>query len=169
MAGVYDVQNRLVAKSITFFGDDLRAAEAIQAGLTPTQQAVDVNQQNIEANKVQIAANHERIVANEKLIAENDQEIKDVSERFSNLTEFDTKGETTVFFASGSKSISAESQSPLGIWRDAAGLTGYLVEVKGNADSTGNASMNQRLSMDRGQEVVAFLIQNCNVPVRRAS
>ena len=76
VAGVYDAQNRLVAKSITFSGDDLRAAEAIQAGLTPTQQAVDVHQQNIEANKVQIVANHERIGANEKQIAENEQEIK---------------------------------------------------------------------------------------------
>ncbi len=166
--GVYDAQNRLVAKSITFSGDDLRSAEAIQAGLTPTQQAVEVNQQNIEANKAQIAANRERIGANEKQIAENDQEIKDVSERFSNLTEFDTKGETTVFFSSGSKSISAESQSSLrDLARNAAGLTGYLIEVKGYADSTGNASMNQRLSMDRAQEVVAFLIQNCNVAVRR--
>jgi len=27
--------------------------------------------------------------------------------------------------------------------------------------------MNQRLSMDRAQEVVAFLIQNCSVLVRR--
>jgi Asp-tRNA(Asn)/Glu-tRNA(Gln) amidotransferase C subunit len=111
VAGVYDAQNRLVAKSITLSGDDLRAAEAIQAGLTPTQQAVDVNQQNIEANKVQIAANHERIGVKEEQIEENDQEIKDVSERFSNLTEFDTRGETTVFFASGSKSISAAHRS----------------------------------------------------------
>ena len=27
--------------------------------------------------------------------------------------------------------------------------------------------MNQKLSMERAQEVVAFLMQNCNVPVRR--
>jgi hypothetical protein len=47
------------------------------------------------------------------ILRKNDHEIKNVSERFSNLTEFDTKGETTVFFASGSKSISAESQSSL--------------------------------------------------------
>ena len=76
VAGVYDAHNRLVAKTITFSGRDLQAAEAIQAGLTPTQQAVDVNQQNIKANRVQIAANQERIGANEKHIAENDQEIK---------------------------------------------------------------------------------------------
>jgi flagellar motor protein MotB len=27
--------------------------------------------------------------------------------------------------------------------------------------------MNQTLSMDRAQEVVSFLIQNCSIPVRR--
>ena len=64
------------------------------------------NQENIAANKVQIAANREKIDSNE-------QEIQDVSKRFSDLTEFDTKGEATVFFASGSKSISAKDQAAL--------------------------------------------------------
>src|SRR5690348_6128316 len=32
--GVHDEQNRVVAKNITFSGDDLRTAETIQAGLT---------------------------------------------------------------------------------------------------------------------------------------
>jgi len=51
--------------------------------------------------------------------------------------------------------------------RNAGTLTGYLIEVKGFADSSGNAAMNQKLSMDRAQEVVAFLIQSGNIPVRR--
>jgi outer membrane protein OmpA-like peptidoglycan-associated protein len=38
--------------------------------------------------------------------------------------------------------------------------------VKGFADSSGNAAMNQKLSMDRAQTVIAYLIQTCNVPVR---
>jgi outer membrane protein OmpA-like peptidoglycan-associated protein len=38
--------------------------------------------------------------------------------------------------------------------------------VKGFADSSGNAAMNQKLSMERAQNVIAFLIQDCNVPVR---
>lgn len=41
-----------------------------------------------------------------------------------------------------------------------------VIQVKGFADSSGNAAMNQQLSMDRAQAVVAYLIQNCNVPVR---
>jgi OmpA-OmpF porin, OOP family len=139
----------------------LRTAETIQAGLTPTQQAVEANQQDIAANKVQIAANREKIAANE-------QEINDVSERFSNLTEFDTKDETTVYFASGSKKIAPEHETSLmDLAHKAVNLTGYLIEVRGFADSSGNAAMNQKLSMDRAQEVVSFLIQSCNVPVRR--
>src|SRR5580700_7345223 len=49
--GVGDAQSRVVAKTINFNSDDLETAEAIQAGLTPTKQAVATNQQNIAANK----------------------------------------------------------------------------------------------------------------------
>ena len=38
--------------------------------------------------------------------------------------------------------------------------------MKGFADSSGDAAMNTKLSMDRAQNVIAFLIQTCNVPVR---
>ena len=159
--GFRDEKGQLVADTINFSGEDLKSAEEIQAGLTPTQQAVQANQENIAANKVQIAANREGIDANE-------QDIQEVSKRFSDLTEFETKGEVSVFFASGSKNMSVNDQNSLReLARNASGLTGYLIEVKGYADSSGNAAMNQKLSMERAQEVVAFLIQNCNVPVRR--
>ena len=158
--GVHDEQGRVVAKTISFSGDDLKTAEAIQAGLSPTEQAVEGNQKNIEANKVQLAAQHEKIAANE-------QEIQDVSKRFADLTEFDVKGEATVYFESGSKKISVKDQTALKeLAHNSANLTGYLIQVKGYADSSGNAAMNQKLSMDRAQGVIAFLIQNGNVPVR---
>jgi outer membrane protein OmpA-like peptidoglycan-associated protein len=44
-------------------------------------------------------------------------------------------------------------------------LKGYLVQVKGYCDSRGSAAMNQQLSMERAQEVVAFLLQQGNVPL----
>jgi|SRR6185312_1058163 len=158
--GVHDEQNRVVAQTISFSGDDLRTAETIQAGLTATQEGVEANQQNIETNKVQIASNKEKISTNE-------QDIEDVSKRFSDLTEYDTKDEASVYFASGSKAISAKDKAALkGLSRQAVNLTGYIIQVKGYADSTGNAARNQQLSMDRAQEIIAFLIQDCNVPVR---
>jgi OmpA-OmpF porin, OOP family len=165
---------RVVAKSITFYKDDLRLAETIQAGLTPTQQDVATNQQNIQgnkdnvaANKVQTAANREQIDANGQQIAANQQEIQATTQRFSGLSEYDTKSTATIYFASGSDTISPSDQTALTQLAQAAvGLKGYIVQVKGYADSTGNAAMNQQLSMDRAQAVVAYLLQNCNIPLR---
>jgi len=169
--GVGDDQNRVVAMTIKFSKKDLQTAEAIQAGLNPTQEQVNANSQDISANKQGIQANQQDIAANKVQIASNREAIdanqEAVNKRFSDLTDYDTKGTVTVYFASGSTSISAKDKSALQqLGKDAAGLKGFLVEVKGFADSSGNAAMNQKLSMERAQGVVAYLIQNCNVSVR---
>ena len=169
--GVGDDQNRVVAMTIKFSKKDLQTAEAIQAGLNPTQEQVNTNTQDISSNKQGIQANQQDIAASKVQIASNREAIdanqEAVNKRFSDLTDYDTKGTVTVYFASGSTSISAKDKSALQqLGKDAAGLKGYLVEVKGFADSSGNAAMNQKLSMERAQGVVAYLIQSCNVSVR---
>jgi OmpA-OmpF porin, OOP family len=179
--GVGD-QDRATAKSITFSSDDLKTAQMIQAGLTPTQQQVAINKENIasnakgiEQNKAATQANQERIQANREAIDANQQqtaaatlEIQEAANRFSKLTEFEVKGNTTVNFAPGSAAIPAKGKADLtSLAKDAASLTGYIIEVKGFADSSGNAAMNQKLSMDRAQAVVSYLIQSCKIPVRR--
>jgi OOP family OmpA-OmpF porin len=172
--GVGDAQSRVTAKSITFNSDDLQMAEMIQAGLTPTNQQVVTNQQNIEsnaqnveANKQGIQANAQQVSANQQQIAANAQDIQEANKRFSDLTEYDTKGNVSVNFAAGSAAISSKGKADLtSLARDAANLTGYLIEVKGFADSSGNAAMNEKLSMDRAQAVISYLIQNCKIPVR---
>jgi len=169
--GVGDDQNRVVAMTIKFSKKDLQTAEAIQAGLNPTQEQVNTNTQDISSNKQGIQANQQDIAASKVQIASNREAIdanqEAVNKRFSDLTDYDTKGTVTVYFTSGSTSISAKDKSALQqLGKDAAGLKGYLVEVKGFADSSGNAAMNQKLSMERAQGVVAYLIQSCNVSVR---
>jgi OOP family OmpA-OmpF porin len=154
----------ILAKSITFDGDDLQTAEMIQAGLTPTEQKVATNQENIAANKQGIEANQQNIAANKATI---DVNAAETSKRFSELSEYDAKDQLDVRFASGSTKISAADQEALKkLAHDAVNLTGYIIQVKGYADSSGNAAMNQKLSMDRAQNVIAFLLQSCNVPVR---
>lgn len=137
--GVSDDQNRIVAKTITFDGDDLETAQMIEAGLHPTSEQVAANVKDIEEN----------------------------TNRFTELDEYDTKGEATVNFDVGSSKISAKDQAELKqLAQNAIVLNGYIIQVKGFADSTGNAAMNQQLSEDRAQAVIAYLVQNCNVPVR---
>jgi OmpA-OmpF porin, OOP family len=169
--GVGDDQNRVVAMTIKFSKNDLQTAEAIQAGLNPTQQRVQANSQGIQSNKQDIQANQQDIAASKVQIASNRESIdanqEAVNKRFADLTDYDTKSTVTVFFSSGSVSISTKDRDALQqLGKDAGGLKGYLVEVRGYADSSGNAAMNQKLSMERAQGVVAYLIQNCNVSVR---
>jgi OmpA-OmpF porin, OOP family len=179
--GVGDAQSRVVAKTITFDADDLQMAEAIQAGLTPTKQAVANNQQNIAANKKatqanaqgiqtnsqDISANQAATSANQQAISANQQQIQDTTKRFSELSEYDTKADISVNFAVGKSVISGDDKAALAkLAKDAVGTTGYIIDVKGFADSSGQAAMNQQLSMDRAQAVIAYLIQDCKVPVR---
>jgi len=174
-------QGRLVAKTITVDGDDLETAELIQSGLHSTAEQVAANVRTLEAHQgklaghdVQLASHQENIETNQQNIAANKEKIeksmKDIEEheqRFAALTDFDVKGETTVKFKVGSSTISKEDQEQLKtLAGTAAGLKGYIVEVMGYADATGDAEMNTKLSEDRAKSVITFLIQQGNVPIR---
>jgi outer membrane protein OmpA-like peptidoglycan-associated protein len=179
--GVSDEQGRVVAKTITVDGDDLETSEMIEAGLHPTAEQVAANVKALEAHSgqlashdVQLAAQKEDIETNQENIAGNKQQIenniKDIEEheqRFAALTDFDVKGEATVKFNVGSSKISAQDEEELKkLAETATGLKGYIVEVTGYADSTGNAAMNTKLSEDRAKAVITFLMQQGNVPIR---
>jgi OmpA-OmpF porin, OOP family len=179
--GVSVEGGRIVANTITVDGDDLETAEMIQSGLHPTaeqvaanvqslsahQQAISTNQRGIAANQKNIAANQQDIATNKQQIEKNIKDIQENTDRFSQLSEYDVKAEATVKFGAGSSKISAEDLEQLKqLAQTAASLTGYIVEVKGFADASGNALMNEKLSEDRAKAVVGYLIQQCNVPVR---
>lgn len=95
------------------------------------------------------------------------QRVQENTERFSKLDDYDVKAEATVNFAVGSSVISpADMEQLKELAQAATGLPGYLIEVKGFADSSGNAIMNEKLSEDRAEAVVGYLVQQCNVPPR---
>lgn len=160
-------ESHVVAKNIKFEKDDLRLAETIQAGLNPTQQQASENKENIATHKTQIESNQKNITSNQGQIAENQQDIEDTTKRFSQLTEYDKKASASVYFDPSSSAISAKDRAVLTqLAASAINLNGYIIQVKGYADSSGNAVMNENLSMDRAQAVVAFLLQNCSIPLR---
>ena len=179
--GTGDEQGRVVAKTITVDGDDLETAEMIQSGLHPTaeqvaanMQAIEANRQGIAANKVELAAQKESITTNQQNIAANREQInkniKDIEEntqRFTTLADYDVKTQATVKFGFNSSNISAKDKEQLKqLAQTATGLTGYIVEVTGYADSTGSAAVNTKLSEERAKAVVTFLMQQGGVPIR---
>lgn len=179
--GVGDSKGRVIAQVITVDGDDLETAEMIQAGLHPTAEQVatnveniernrkntQMNQQNIAVHEQKISANQANIAANKQQIAENMKDIEENTNRFTALAEYDVKAQTTVKFDVGSTKLSPESEQELKkLAQTATGLTGYIVEVTGFADSTGSAAMNTKLSEDRAKAVTTFLMQQGGIPVR---
>ena len=83
------------------------------------------------------------------------------------LDDFDVKAQATVNFKVRSSTISKEDKEELKkLAQTAKGLPGYIIEVKGFADSTGAAAMNEKLSSDRAEAVAGYLVRECNVPVR---
>src|ERR1700751_1359374 len=144
--GVSDDQGRVIAKTITVDGDDLETSEMIQSGLHPTA---------------------EQVAANKQQINENMKDIEENTQRFSALSDYDVKGEATVKFGVGSSKISAQDQEELKkLAQTANGLTGYIVEVTGYADSSGSAAINTKLSEQRAKAVVTCLFQQGGVPMR---
>jgi OmpA-OmpF porin, OOP family len=155
--GTPNEQGQVTASQIDFSKENLKTATMIQAGMAPTQRQVAAHEQNIAQNK-------QDIEANQQATSEN---ARKVDERFDALTDYDVKKELAVSFPTGSSTLSAKDKEALTqVANNAKQLKGYLIEVKGFADSSGNPAMNQKLSRDRAQAVTEYLMQNCNVSAR---
>jgi outer membrane protein OmpA-like peptidoglycan-associated protein len=179
--GMTDDKGQVVAKTITVDGDDLETSEMIEAGLHPTAQQVAANVQALEAHSGQLAShdvqlaaqkenietNQQNIAAHQQKIEKNIQGIEENTQRSTALADYDVKGEATVKFNVGKSDISPQDQETLKqLAQTATGLTGYIVEVTGFADSTGSAAINTKLNEDRAKAVITFLMQQGNVPIR---
>src|SRR5215471_5640788 len=179
--GSNDSEGHFVEEKIITDGDDLETAQMIQAGLHPTAEqvasnvdAIEKNRQGVATNQQNIATNQQNISTNQQSISEHrqkiDQNLKDIqehTERFNRLDDFDVKAQATVNFKVRSSTISKEDKEELKkLAQTAMGLPGYIIEVKGFADSTGASAMNEKLSSDRAEAVAGYLVRECNVPVR---
>ena len=138
--GVLNDQNQLVAQTIRFKGDDLKQAQAIQAGMHETNQKV----------------------------AANNAAINDAIARFGQLDDYYIFDEVTVLFPNGKTKVDPKYIPQLqALAQKAQGIQGYMIEVKGYASATGNADKNQALSEDRADNVTHILIQQGKVPMTR--
>jgi len=174
-------QSQVTAETITFDRDDLSLAKVIQAGLNPTVQQQSRNMATYQANKqatdaeiaANQAANQAAIAAAKQDIAANQSNIDEVAKstqkRFSELGDFVVKGEHTVYFDTGVYTISGADRNALAdlAKKALAYDKGYVIQVAAFADSVGTASSNQLLSKERAQAVVAYLLQECSIPVGR--
>jgi OOP family OmpA-OmpF porin len=171
--GYVNDKNQLVADTITFHGSDLKTAQDIQAGLTPTEQQVQENQQQIAAQQQQIQQQQAEIQAQQAAsakhaaeIAANQAAIVAANKRFGELGDYNILGEVTVLF--GNDKVTVEDQFKpqlMQLAQQAKGITAYILQVKGYASKVGSAALNEKLSTERAENVTDFLEQQCQIPL----
>jgi outer membrane protein OmpA-like peptidoglycan-associated protein len=164
--GTMNDKHQLVADSVKFKGSDLKAAQDIQAGLAPTQQQVAANQAQIQATEKQTEAQQQEIAANQAKIAANKAAIASANKRFGELGEYNILGEVTVYFANGKVEVDPKYKPQLlELSTKAKTITAYIIQVQGYASAVGSAALNQKLSLERADNVLAFLEQDGQIPL----
>ena len=166
--GTYQTTTQFVAARITFTRTDLKIARDIEAGLTPTNDAVrdnraliattqQQNNQRLDQHTTQIAANEQKIVATSGALAAT-------NDRIANLDDYSVVDTLTVYFPDGRSTIPSEFQTRLQDLAQRARTTnGYSIQIEGHASGVGPYALNQRLSRARA-EAVAMLLQQSGVP-----
>lgn len=151
--GVGDANGKIAADTVKFTKESLRVANQVQAGLTATRNQAETNRQGVQENQRGVASNAEKISG-------NTSDIAAAEKRFSDLTEFDVKKDISVNFETGKADIPEDAKQQLSaLAKEALGMKGFLIEVKGFASKTGGNELNQQLSEDRAEAVVSFLHQ----------
>ena len=158
--GVGDANGQIIADQVRFNKESWKIAQQVEAATEATRGQVATNAQNIQQNAQMDAEQEKAISSNAAKIGVNAADIKAAEERFDNLTEFDVKKEVTVTFETGKTDVSDDAKQQLtALAKEAQGMKGYLIEVKGFASTSGNAEQNQQLSDERADNVVTILHQ----------
>jgi outer membrane protein OmpA-like peptidoglycan-associated protein len=182
--GSNNAQNQLVADTVKVGSADLKAAMDAQAGLVQTQQQVEANKQEeqaelaqkqreIDAQQQKLQEQQAEIAAAQKVqaqhaeeIAANKEAIAEANKRFGELDEYNILGEVTVLFGNNRTVIEEQYKPQLAqLARQAMGIKGYMIEVKGYASKVGRAALDQRLSLERARNVTNFMEQQGNIPL----
>ena len=160
---------RVLADRITFTREDLKIARNIQAGLTPTNEAVlstrvlvDTNQQQ---NTLRFNQQQEVLDQQARRIAANDEKIVatagTLEGRIASLDDYTVVDMLTVYFRNGQYAISSDFKSRLrDLAQKAKSVEGYAIQIEGHASAVGSEARNQSLSGQRAAAVAAVLYQN---------
>lgn len=180
--GTYDADHQLLAKKVMFSRNSMRVAKQIDAGLNPVNEQVasaqdqiksdrrdiDQTQQDLSKTSQDLDATKQGLAATNAVTATNTQGLGTTNTRIGTLDQYETKGTVTVNFANGKATVNKKDKDALTDFvTSAANTPGFMIEVQGYASTSGSAALNQRLSAERADAVLAIIQQTGVVPMTR--
>jgi outer membrane protein OmpA-like peptidoglycan-associated protein len=172
----------LIAEKVRFNDSDLRVARAVESRAAPLEDRasttesklsqVEQNAQRLSGQLDELAAVANTAKGGARAAQETaDQAVAGVNatnERISALDDYVPQTVLAVNFRTGSAVLSADSKSKLDeLATKALNSKGYVLEVSGFTDTTGSVARNRALSQRRADNVIRYLVENHQIPLRR--
>ncbi len=187
--GVGNSKGELDTRRISFKPDVFAIEIAAEQQITANQEAAERAQSTANrglntarvaesaAKQAQSAADDAQDAANEASVdAQTAAELgvldaaalQTINKRVSELDDYETVAETSIYFADDTAVLHDASKKQLDQLADiATSLDGYMIEIAGYASSPGSRKLNQKLSEERAAAVAQYLRETKEVPMRR--
>jgi outer membrane protein OmpA-like peptidoglycan-associated protein len=177
-----DGSGRLVADKVRFNESDLRVARTVESRVDPVENRVGTAENRIdqvEQNSQKLSGQIDELAAVSNAArggAKAAQETADAAvvgvnatnERISSLDDYEPQESSSIQFRRGSAVLSNDAKAQLDtIATKALKAKGYVLEIRGFASSEGGTDLNRRLSQQRADNVIRYLVENHNLPLRR--
>jgi outer membrane protein OmpA-like peptidoglycan-associated protein len=170
-----DPSGQLVAEKIRFNESDLRVARTVETRVDPVETRVGQVEQNAQRLSGQIdelAAVSNAARGGAKAAQETaDAAVAGVNatnDRISALDDYVVQDTLAVNFRVNSAVLSPDAKAQLdSVANKAKAAKGFVIEVSGFTDTTGSIEKNRRLSQQRADSVVRYLVENHQIPLRR--
>lgn len=159
--GTGNTDGQLVAKEIRFNDADLKDVMTVQSRVQP----VEEEQKRLSGKLDETTATANQ--ASESADAAH-KRLDSVNDRITGLDDFVVAQAVSVYFPINKYTLSASDKKSLDeLAVKALAMKGYIIEVAGFADSTGDPDKNLALSQRRADAVVQYLTIAHNIPPRR--
>ena len=173
--GTGNANGQLLVQKVILTSANLQAARDIQAGVAPVEaqeQQLSAEQQQMKQQQAALSekeAQTQAAAAQAQQSAERAQQAANTAnQRINELNTYTTKYKTDVYFATGRTSLTPEAQTSLGnIASEALSTNAYMIQVAGFASKTGSAQINEELSNERADAVIAYLTRSGHIPLYR--
>jgi outer membrane protein OmpA-like peptidoglycan-associated protein len=172
----------LVAEKIRFTDTDLRAARTLEANIVPVENRVGTAEGRLaetEQNAQRMSGQLEELAAVSNAAAGGavaaqesaDRAVQGVqvaNERINAIDDYTPEQSINVNFKLRSAVLTPEAKTSLDqVAEYAKNAKGFLIEVTAYAYESRDKNVNRRLSEQRAESVVRYLVENHNIPLRR--
>ncbi|HEX8190531.1 MAG TPA: OmpA family protein [Pyrinomonadaceae bacterium] len=177
-----DASGNLVADKVRFTDADLRAARTLEANIVPVEGRIGTAETRVgevEQNAQRMSGQLDELAAVSNAAAggavaaqeQADRAVQGVqvaNERISSIDDYTPEQSVNVNFKLRSAALTPEAKTSLDqVAAYAKNAKGFLIEVTGFAYESKDKNVNRRLSEQRAESVVRYLVENHNIPLRR--